>query len=318
MSVRTPWLSVIIPSHNRERWLGIALQSLVDQKDPGIEVIVVDASTTDACLQIVTGFADKLDIHAHRRPDLVSRPEKANFGVAQARSDRISILDDDDLWLPNKCNKLREWLTTQPDGVMHLHPCYVIDGSGKRLGQWRCPLPAGQFPVSAALFFERLLVQNFIATPAPTIRRDAYLQVGGLDNQLWFTADWDLYFKIASLGRVYYQSCPLACYRVHGNTLTGRGSHNLESFRRQYEIVVNRHVEQLDSSRINKTLRIARTSIAVNTALAAAANGNIVHLPGAMMSVLALGPRAMRQYFLYSRIVERAFPRLRALVTGNW
>jgi glycosyltransferase involved in cell wall biosynthesis len=307
-----PWLSVIVPSHNRERWLGAALQSLVDQKDPGIEVIVIDASATDACLQIVSTFADKLDIRAQRRPDLVSRPEKANFGVEQARSDRICILDDDDLWLPNKCAKLQEWLAIHSDGVMHLHPCHIVDGSGRRLGLWRCPLPSGQSPVPAPLFFERLLVQNFIASPAPIIRRDAYLRVGGLDKLLWFTADWDLYFKIASVGSVYYHSCPLACYRVHGNTLTVTGSRSLEDFRRQYEIVVHRHLEKLPATRANETLRIARASIEVNVALAAAISGKFTHMVKALNAVLALGPRGVHRYFVCSRIVERALPRLKA------
>ena len=51
-----PWLSVIVPSHNGERWLAAALQSVVDQKDGGIEVIVIDGSASDASLEIVDSF----------------------------------------------------------------------------------------------------------------------------------------------------------------------------------------------------------------------------------------------------------------------
>jgi glycosyltransferase involved in cell wall biosynthesis len=76
-----PWLSVIVPSHNDERWLGAALQSLVDQNDAGVEVIVIDASVTDASLRIVGGFSAQLDIRAERRLDLPSWPEKVNFAV---------------------------------------------------------------------------------------------------------------------------------------------------------------------------------------------------------------------------------------------
>ena len=111
---------------------------------------------------------------------------------------------------------------------------------------------------SAPILFERLLVQNFIAVPAPTIRRDAFLRVGGLDSRLWHTADWDLYFKIASVGSVYYHSCPLACYRIHKYSLGMRGAHNIEDFRRQHEIVIDRHAGKLSPSRMNQTLRIAK------------------------------------------------------------
>ena len=61
------------------------------------------------------------------------------------------------------------------------------------------------------MLIERLVVQNFIGIPAPTIRRDAYLSIGGLDDALWHTADWDQYLKLAAIGSVYYHSRPLAC-----------------------------------------------------------------------------------------------------------
>jgi len=168
------------------------------------------------------------------------------------------------------------------------------------------------------MLFERLLVQNFISTPALTIRRDVYLNTGGLDNQLWFTADWDLYFKIASVGNVYYHSCPLACYRVHKGALTVRGSRNIEDFRKQYEIVFNRHIGKLSPVQAKKIIPLAMASIGVNTALAAAINGELGQLAKALIAVLALGPQGMHRYFAYSRITERAFPRLRALVTRNF
>jgi glycosyltransferase involved in cell wall biosynthesis len=312
-----PWLSVIVPSHNDQRWLGAALQSVVDQDDPGVEVIVIDASATDASIHIVSEFSDRLDIRTSRRPDLLSWPEKAIFAVEQARADRVCVLHPDDLWLPARCAKLRKWLATQSDSVMHLHPCYFIDELGRRLGLWRCPLPDGQLPVPAPVLFERLLIQNFIAVPAPTFRRDAFLRVGGMDGQLWHTADWDLYFKIASVGNVYYHSCPLACYRIRKNSLGMKGTRNSEDFRTQHEIVIDRHVGKISPTATNQALRIARASIHVNVALAAAVGGNLTEMAKALISVLALGPRGMRRYFFYSRVIERVFPRVRALIAGR-
>jgi GT2 family glycosyltransferase len=313
-----PWLSVIVPCLNGERWIASALQSLVDQKEPGIEVLVVDGSANDTGLRIVDSFSDKLNIRAHHRPDLVPYTAATNFGVEQATSDRICILHVDDMWLPNRAAMLREWLAVQSDSVMHLHPTYIIDGSGRRLGLWRCPLPAGQSPVPTPMLFERLLVQNFISTPTVTIRRDAYLRVGGWDNQLWHTADWDFYFKIASVGNIYYHSCPLTCYRVHKGALTQRGSRNVEDYRRQLEIVVDRHVGKLPPAHAKEILRLSTASIELNTSLAAAVHGQFGRLAKALLTVLALGPQGMHQYLFYSRIIERALPRLRVLVTRKF
>jgi glycosyltransferase involved in cell wall biosynthesis len=312
-----PWLSVIIPCRNGQRWLAAALQSIVDQSNRGIEVVFVDGSTDDASLAVADIFSDKLNIRAYRRPDLLSWMAKTNFGVEQANGARICMLHVDDLWLPNRCVELRKWLSTQSDAVMHLHSCYIIDEAGKRLGLWRCPLPSDDTPVPTHTVFERLLVQNFVAVPTPMIQRDAYLSVGGLDDSLWYTADWDLYLKVASVGNVYYHSNPLACFRVHKNSLTVLGSKDSTDFRSQHKIVVYRYTEKLRSESREEVLRVAEASIEVNTALAEVFVGKFAQIMKAFFSILVLRPREMHRYFFCSRIVDRVIPRVRALVAGR-
>jgi hypothetical protein len=228
------------------------------------------------------------------------------------------MLHQDDLWLPTRCAEIREWLSTQSDGVMHLHPCYIIDQSARRLGMWRCPLPADDSPVPTHILIERLLVQNFIGIPAPTIRRDAYLSVGGLDNALWYTADWDLYLKLASIGSAYYHSSPLACFRVHKGSLTVSGSRDSVDFRKQHQVIVDRHADKVSPASRAGILAMAAASIDVNTALAAVMSGQFAQLSKALVSILMLGPRGIPRYFYYSRIVDRVFPRLRSLLAGRF
>jgi len=223
-AVTVPWLSVIVPSYNGERWLAAALQSLVDQSDTGIEVILIDNSESKLSLQLAGEFREKLDLRIYRRDDLVSWTAKTNFGVEIAKAEWICMLHQDDLWLPNRSSVLHQWLEKQPDAVMHLHPVYIIDERGQRLGIWRCPLPEDRLPVPLDILLERWLVQNFVATPAPMIRRTTFRHTEGLDDRLWYTEDWDLYLKIANAGNVYYHSMPLACFRIHKNSLTVSGS----------------------------------------------------------------------------------------------
>lgn len=311
-----PWLSAIVPSHNGERWLGAALQSVLDQNEPGIEVILIDSSTAGTSLDVAEGFSGRLDMRIQRRPDLVAWTAKTNAAVAQAKAEWISMLHQDDLWLPGRCAALRRWLSTRPDAVMHLHPAYIIDGAGKRLGLWRCPLPSGDQPAARQMLLKRLLVQNFVAIPTPAIRRAAYLEVGGLDEPLWYTADWDLYLKLLFLGDIYYHPEPLACFRIHGNSLTMSGGREIEDFRSQMEIVRDRYIGKLTAGR-EETLRISSASIEINVALAAAGNGNPARLIAALAKLAALGPRKFVRYVRHSRIIERAYPRLRARLAGG-
>jgi glycosyltransferase involved in cell wall biosynthesis len=316
-AIERPWLSVIIPCRNGQRWLAAALQSILDQREQGIEVLFVDASTDHASLEIVDTFSDRLNIRAFRRTDLSYRAG-TNFGVEQASADHICILHVDDLWLPDRCIQLRKWLCARPDAVMHLHACYIIDEAGKRLGFWRCPFPSGDASVPTRTLFERLLVQNFISTPTITFRRDAYLKVGGLDESLWHTADWDFYLKISSVGDICYHSDPLACYRVHRNSLTVLGSRDSADYRNQFRIVVDRHAGKLPPESRGEVLRLSEASIDVNVALAEALAGRFSHMAKAFTSILMLGPRGIHQYFVYSRIRDRLIPRVRALVAGRF
>lgn len=307
---------MLVPSHNGERWLKAALQSVAEQNDPGIEIVLLDSSATPASLEIAAGFADRLDIRADSRPDLLPWPAKTNAAAAMARAPWLSMLHQDDLWLPGRALAVRRWLDAQPDAVMHLHASIIVDGAGKRLGRWRCPLPEGEKLPSQTLL-ARLLVQNFIATPAPVIRRDAYLAVGGMDEQLWYTADWDLYLKLLFVGPVYYHREALAAFRIHGSSLTVSGSRAIDDFRRQLEIVRDRYLGRLPSGDA-ATTQIAAVSIDVNVALAAAANGRPGSLVSAVGRLLALGPCKLARYLRDSRIIERLLPRLRARLAGGW
>lgn len=316
--MKTPWLSAIVPCRNGERWLATALRSVADQHMPGIEVILIDGSDTVKCLEIAETFADRLDLRIYRRPDLHTWTAKTNFGVRQARAEWVCMLHIDDFWLPGRGAALRRWLASDDDVAMHLHPAYIVDHSGEKLGLWRCPLPYGAAPVRANMLLERLLVQNFIAIPAPTIRRDAFLAVGGLDDALWHTADWDLYLKISSVGAVCYHADPLACFRIHGNSLTVSGSRHLADFRKQHEIVSHRHAGRLPAGSQKAALRLAGASAAINAALAEANNGRPAALLKAARALLGLRPWWVPRYLSYSRIIERVVPRIRARLAGEW
>jgi len=48
---------------------------------------------------------------------------------------------------------------------------------------------------------QRLIVQNFLAVPAPLFRRELALQAGGMDESLWYAADWDLWLNLSPEAR---------------------------------------------------------------------------------------------------------------------
>ena len=189
---------------------------------------------------------------------------------------------------------------------MFLHPAWFIDRHGARIGPWRCPLPEGV--VEPDFLVERLLVQNFIAIPAPLFSRNVALRLGGLEEGLWYTADWDFWLKLARQGQTIHHPRPLSAFRIHPHAQTMQGSRQIDDFRSQLDIVLDRHLAgwKHSSGANSQVERVARFSVEVNTNLAALAHHRESHLARLFWRFLCLGPAGWQSYFRDSRIVERS------------
>ncbi|MDB5698291.1 MAG: glycosyl transferase [Alphaproteobacteria bacterium] len=315
-----PWLTVIMPVYRGERWIDAALTSLAEQADDGIELLVIDSSPDSSSADIARRFADRIAMRVFENSPLGSWQSKTNYGVTIARADHICWLHQDDLWLPGRASAIRQWIDAAPDAALHLAASAIVDRCGRQIGVWRCPFKE-EGEIHPKRFVERLLVQNFISAPAPVYRKDAWLACGGLDEELWYTGDWDVWLKLAASGPVHHHRKVTTAFRVHGNSLTVTGSRNIEDFERQMRVVLDRHLPRLpagDKSIAIKVERASTASIKVNCALAAASGGAWRALVPAARSLLALGPLGLRRYMRDSRIVERLMPRLRAKLTGSF
>jgi hypothetical protein len=314
-NVSRPWLTVIMPSYGGEEWIGLALQSLAAEPTDGIEVLLIDGGPTPAAREIAQEFDDRLQLRVVAREDLNNWYGKTNFGVQLAQSPHVCLLSVDDVWLPGRATTVRGWIEAASSAVLHLAPTAIIDRHGRKLGIWRCPLPSSR-ELSFDAVAERLLVQNFIASPTPVFRRDAWSASGGLDESLWYTADWDIWLKLAAAGAVHYHPEVTSGFRIHTDSLTMTGSRNSAQLEQQMRTVLERYLPRL-RSRSQDVERAARASIVVNLALAAAAAGDPRGLWGALGSVLRLRPAALRRFLRDTRLLERVRPRVLARIRGS-
>jgi glycosyltransferase involved in cell wall biosynthesis len=304
-----------MPVHEGAAWIAATLDSLAEEPTTGLEIIVIDSSPTGATAAIVERFADRLPLRLLQRRDLGPWQTKTNLGVELATADYVCMLHQDDLWLPGRVEAVRRWLDQSPETELHLAPTAIIDRHGNRMGRWNCPLPAEE-ALGAEFLLGRLLVQNFVSVPAPIFRRSTWLACGGMDERLWYTADWDMWVKLASAGPVVYHNEITTAFRVHGSSLTVTGSRDAGEFRSQMQIVLGRYLPRLPASSRRRVEPAARASISVNVSLAAASGGDLKALFGAARAVLSLGPGGMRRYLRDSRLRERVACRLRAKLTG--
>ncbi|HMI18413.1 MAG TPA: hypothetical protein VK533_02595, partial [Sphingomonas sp.] len=233
----------------------------------------------------------------------------------EARAEHVAMLHQDDLWLPGHLAAIRRAIAGNPDVVLSVAPSRFAHPDGHMMGHWNLPFRPGL--VSTDDFLSTLLVQSSIAIPSPVARRDAWLAAGGMDEDLWFTADWDIYLKLAAEGRVAVRSETTTAFRLHRGSLTMTGSRRPGSLRPQLEQVLERHLYRAPAHSRRRIERRARASIEVNCALADASCGHKGALANAAMRLLCLGPVEVMRYVRQSRIIDRVLPRLRLALTGD-
>lgn len=309
-----PWLSIIIPTYNGANYLSAALDSIAMQSESGIECIVVDDGSTDTTLAILDSYQTRLPLQVLERNRMGNWVTNTNYGLSVASGDYVCFLHQDDIWLKDRLQIMSKAIASYPEANLYLHSSLFIDTEGKPLGIWQCPLPSYPAVVSAELMMERLLVQNFIAIPAPIFRREVALSIGGLNEKLWYTADWDFWLKLAASGDTIYHPQPLAAFRVHPNSQTIRRSSSVDNFSRQMRSVFEQHLTTWETN-VNRKLKIRQVALfstEVNTALAAMVHGEKTNLWKLGRDFVSLTPTGWYRYFRDSRIVERVSARLKA------
>ena len=94
-----PLVTCIIPTRNGERFLGAAIESLLQQQWEPIEVLVVDDGSTDLSAEIAAAFGEPVRVVSHP----VANPVLArNHGLGLATGEFFGLLDHNDLWAPDK------------------------------------------------------------------------------------------------------------------------------------------------------------------------------------------------------------------------
>jgi cellulose synthase/poly-beta-1,6-N-acetylglucosamine synthase-like glycosyltransferase len=233
-----PRWSVMIPTYNCARYLEAALRSVLAQ-DPGPEAmqieVVDDHSIADDPEDVVARLGGGR-IEFHRQPKNVGVVGNLNTCLQRSRGELVHLLHGDDLVLEGFYRTLDDRLREHPDaGAAYCRHLYV-DEHGRRLDV--APLE----PSSSGILLEGarfLAAEQRIMTPCIAVRRSVYEELGGFDDRLTLAEDWEMWVRVAIRFPVYYEERPLACYRLHDDSNTGRNLRsglNLEYTRRAIEL----------------------------------------------------------------------------------
>lgn len=212
---RTPLVSVVMPTHNMARFLGEALQSILCQTYPQLEVHVIDDGSTDNPREAIASLLEDRRVHFHTIPQSGQGKAK-NVGIRASRGEFIAFLDADDLWVPDKLERQLPLFTRPEIGVVY-SDFERVDVNGRPIETFRGPVHVGRIT-------NQLLIENFVTGMASVVRRECFDAVGLFDEVIPMGIDYDLWLRISTKFEFEYLDYVTYLYRFWG----GQMSRNFE------------------------------------------------------------------------------------------
>lgn len=205
-SFRCEPVSIIITTHKGSNTIVRAVNSVMEQDYPNIEIIVIDDNGKGSIEQIETEKA----LHKYivegsilYHPHEINRNGSAarNTGIAISTGEYIGLLDDDDIYLPGKITKSIEALSKLSDEWGAVYTDVIIDYGDR--GRY-----LNRYHREGKIVFDMLAHTIFMNPSVIIMRKKAISQIGGFDETFLRHQDWEFNarfadeFKIAHVGIV--------------------------------------------------------------------------------------------------------------------
>jgi len=208
-------LSIVTISYNQGRYLRECLDSVVSQIEPGDEYIVCDPGSVDGSREILGNYLRRNEISCLQLEPDGGPPDGLNRGFMRAHGDIYAYLNSDDFYLPGSLMRVRRYFSDHPGVDVLVSPVRIARDNGRLAARPRAPDPISAERIAGGCCF---YVQQGTFIRATAFKRTAGFNVGNLT--CW---DYELIADLAASGatiRRYLR--PLAAFRIHSDSITGR------------------------------------------------------------------------------------------------
>tara|TARA_Y100000589_G_scaffold332324_1_gene391752 strand:+ start:10930 stop:11739 length:810 start_codon:yes stop_codon:yes gene_type:complete len=243
--------SIIIPTYNQSTLLRKCLESIINQTYKKWEAIIINNYSKDETINIIESFKDPRIKYKNFRNNGIIAASR-NLGISLSKFPYISFLDSDDIWFPNKLEKVISYLEHKNDIVCHSEIWKWSDGTTKLVN----------YGPEISSNYENLLFKgNVISTSAVSLKRNLIIEFKGFNQSPFMTGneDYDLWMRISKEAKYKFKFLnePLGYYNIHNNNT----SKNLLKQLRSEIFVINTHfykynLNQITFKRIRLFMRI--------------------------------------------------------------
>jgi len=223
-----PLVSIVFTSYNHREYLKQALDSLVNQTYPKLEIIVVDDNSTDGSQQILETFRGQANISLHLlEKNTGSYVKASNYGAGFATGAYLMFAQCDDFAQPNQLARIMDSFFKHPEvGVVYSKSnmvnetghTYATDFAGREKSfKIKCSTDTVITGGEMRKFLSFACVIPNLS--AAVIKKSLFEEIGGLSTDYLVAADWAFWLEMAERTDFYYITEPLNNFRQHGTTI---------------------------------------------------------------------------------------------------
>lgn len=221
-----PKISVVIPSFNHAQFLPDAVNSVLQQTEHDMELIVVDDGSRDNSLEVLSRFKDpRLKVFPQ---DNQGAHAAINRGLSLACGEYLAVLNSDDVYHTQRIENLVAILEHDPNVGLASSYIEVIDSNSKVLGikhgyqdlePWQLDHPEYSFRNDDDLR-SALLTENYLSTTSNLVFTRSVFEKVGSFRKLRYAHDWDFIQRLSMHAQLALVPEALLCYRIHStNTI---------------------------------------------------------------------------------------------------
>jgi glycosyltransferase involved in cell wall biosynthesis len=225
-----PLISVVTPSFNQAAYIEETIRSVLEQDYPNVEHIVVDGGSADGTIEILEKYPHLRWISEKDR----GQAEAVNKGVRMARGDIIAWLNSDDTYRPGALTIAARELDRRRQRYVVMGRCEFVDDDSNATGTHH----------PSAFNGHRRVVEIWkgytIPQPSVFFFKEVFERCGGLDEDLYFVLDYDLFLRFSRRYWFHTIDAVLSTYRLQPQSKTLELSeeellaHSVEASRRYW------------------------------------------------------------------------------------
>jgi len=200
--MKSPLISIVIPSYNKAKYIEKTLLSIVSQKNANFEVIIQDGGSTDGTLNVIKKYVKKY-------PSLIRYESKKdggqldaiNNGLLKAKGDIVTFINADDVYEPGAFESVAGHFIENPNALWFVGKCRIINDKDYEIAKfWTF---CKDILIKINWYSLLLFTSNYVSQPSTFITKKAYLKYGPFTGNKKFVYEYDMWL---TLGKVMMPS----------------------------------------------------------------------------------------------------------------